>query len=73
MAPTRKLIGFDAETLKALELLARDNGRTLQELPDEAFSDLLGKHHRPRTYQDALHQSQRGEPANENRPPKRRG
>jgi hypothetical protein len=73
MAPTRKLIGFDAETLKALELLARDNGRTLQELADEAFSDLLGKHHRPRTFKDALKQSARREPANENRPPKRRG
>ena len=71
MAPKRKLIGFDPETWQALELLARD--KDLQELADEAFADLLAKHHRPRTLKDALKQSTRREPANENRPPKRRG
>jgi len=73
MASTRKLIGFDEETLRALELYARDSGKSLQQLADEAFADLLAKHQRPRTLKDALKQSTRREPANENRPPKRRG
>src|SRR6476660_7113778 len=46
----RKLIGFDPETLQALELLSSDSGRSLQQLADEAFTDLLSKHHRPRTF-----------------------
>ena len=73
MAPKRKLLGFDAETWHALELLSRDSGKDVQELADEAFADLLAKHNRPRTLKDALKQSTRREPANENRPPKRRG
>jgi hypothetical protein len=54
---TRKLIGFDLETLQALELLSSDSGRSLQQLADEAFTDLLAKHHRPRTFVEALKQS----------------
>lgn len=73
MASTRKLIGFEEETLQALELYARDSGKSLQELADEAFADFLAKHQRPRTFKDALKQSTRREPANENRPPRRRG
>jgi hypothetical protein len=73
MAPNRKLIGFDPEILQALELLSRDSGKDLQALAEEAFVDLLAKHHRPTTFKDALKQSARREPANENRPPKRRG
>ena len=42
-------------------------------LSDEAFADLLAKHHRPRTLKEALKQSARSEPANENRPQKKRG
>jgi hypothetical protein len=56
-ASKRKLIGFDPETLQALELLSRDSGKSVQELADEAFNDLLAKHHRPRTLKDALKQS----------------
>ena len=37
MTPRRKLIGFDPETLHAVDLLARDTGKSLQELVDEAF------------------------------------
>lgn len=73
MAPTRKLIGFDAETFRALEGYARDSGKSLQELAEEAFADLLAKHQVPRTLKDALKQSTRREPANENKPPKRKG
>lgn len=69
----RKLIGIDEETLQALELYARDSGKSLQDLADEAFSDLLVKHQRPRGFKDALKQSARREPANENKPPRRRG
>jgi len=73
MTPKRKLIGFDPETWQALDVLSRDSGKDLQALADEAFGDLLAKHHRPRTLKDALKQSTQREPANENRPPKRRG
>ena len=68
----RKLIGFDPETLRALELLSKDSGRSLQQLADEAFADLLTNHHRPRTFIEALKQTARPVPANENKP-KRRG
>ena len=69
----RKLIGFDAETWQAIDLFSRAGGKSFQELADEAFADLLIKHHRPRTLKDALKQSPRREPANENKPQKRRG
>jgi hypothetical protein len=63
----RKLIGFDDETLQAVGLLSRDTGKTVQQLADEAFTDLLAKHDRPRTLKDALKQSSQRTPANENR------
>ena len=69
----RKLIGFDPETFRALELLSRDSRQSVQQLADEAFADLLTKHCRPRTLKDALKQSSRAEPANENKPQKKRG
>ena len=50
----RKLIEFDAETWLALHGLAVDRMSTLQELADEAFADLLRKHHRPVTLKEAL-------------------
>ena len=70
----RKLIGFDPETKRALDLLARDSGKSLQQLADEAFADLLSKYHRPSTLKEALKQSFRRKrgPANENKPPKPR-
>jgi hypothetical protein len=73
MASKRKLISFDPETRLALDLLCRDSGKDLQALADEAFADLLIKRRRPRTLRDALKQSTRREPANENRPPRSRG
>ena len=70
----RKLIAFDAETLQALEGLARDSMKDMQDLADEAFRDLLRKHHRPTTLKEALRESTRQEPANDQRGgrPKRR-
>jgi hypothetical protein len=61
----RKLIEFDPTTLQALELLARDSVKDLQELADEAFRDLLKKHGRPTSLKDALRQSTRQMPAND--------
>ncbi len=64
----RKLIEFDTETLSALKLLASDRMSSLQELADEAFSDLLKKHGRPTNLKDALKQSLRQNPANDHQP-----
>lgn len=60
---SRKLIGFDPDTASALKLLASDRMMTLQELADEAFADLLKKHHRPTSLKDALRQSLRPKPS----------
>jgi len=53
----RKLIAFDPETWHALNLLARDQMKSFQELADEAFSDLLRKHERPVDLKAALRAS----------------
>jgi hypothetical protein len=70
----RKLIAFDAETWSALDLLARDSMKSIQELADEAFADLLRKHHRPTDVTQALRESARLTSGNEDRQgdPKRR-
>lgn len=54
---TGKRIQFDDETWAALDLLARDRMMTFQELADEAFRDLLRKHHRPTGLHEALRKS----------------
>ena len=61
----RRRIEFDGETWHALHRLSLDSLRSLQELADEAFRDLLKKHHRPVTLRDALRRSIRMQPANE--------
>ena len=68
----RKLISFDPETLQALELLGRDSMKDMQDLADEAFSDLLKKHGRPSSLKEALKQSTRQIPANDGTPNTRR-
>jgi hypothetical protein len=55
----RKRIAFDAETWQALHRLSVASMKSVQELADEAFRDLLKKHHRPATLRDALKQSTR--------------
>jgi hypothetical protein len=52
-----KRVQFDDETWQALGLLARDSMKDFQELADEAFRDLLTKHHRPTDLKSALRQS----------------
>jgi hypothetical protein len=64
----RKLIAFDAETWHALHVLGRDSVKSLQELADEAFADLLKKHDRPVTLKQALRQSARKQAANDPAP-----
>jgi hypothetical protein len=59
----RKLVEFDEETWAALDLLGRDSMKTLQELADEAFRDLLRKYDRPTDLKAALKQSARSSPA----------
>lgn len=70
MPERRKLIAFDEETWAALDLLSRDSVKSIQELADEAFTDLLKKHRRPVTLKEALRQSLRREPANDPEPAK---
>jgi len=64
----RKIIEFDGETFRALQLLGSDRMATLQELAEEAFADLLKKHGRPVTLQEALKLSLRRLPANDSKP-----
>ena len=59
----RKLVEFDEETWAALDLLGRDSMKTLQELADEAFRDLLRKYDRPTDLKAALKQSARSSAA----------
>jgi len=54
-----KIVQFDPETLGALRLLASDSMKDFQELADEAFADLLRKHHRPADLKTALAESAR--------------
>ena len=53
----RKLIAFDDDTFDKLKQLARNRTATIQELADEAFADLLGKHGIPVDLKDALRKS----------------
>lgn len=69
----RKLIAFTPDIWQALELLAMDSGRSVQSLADEAFLDLLRKYHRPTSLKEALRESARRLPANDDSPPKRHG
>ena len=68
----RKRIAFDAETWHALRLLAGDSMKSLQELADEAFADLLKKHGRPVTLKQALKESLCRQPANDPRPSRKK-
>jgi hypothetical protein len=52
-----KRVQFDDETWQGLDLLARDQMKTFQELADEAFAELLKKNNRPVGLKDALRKS----------------
>ena len=66
----RKLIEFAPEIWLALDLLAKDTGKSVQDLADEAFVDLLGKYQRPFSLKEALRESARRLPANDDTPPR---
>jgi predicted DNA-binding ribbon-helix-helix protein len=63
----RKLVELDEETWTALDVLARDRLASFQELADEAFRDLLRKHHRPVGLRAALKASVKTEPGHKRR------
>jgi hypothetical protein len=69
----RKRIEFDPETWHALHQLSLDSMKSVQELADEAFRDLLKKHRRPTTLKEMLRQSARSHPANDHGPARKRG
>ena len=63
--PVRRRVEFDAETWHALHRFSLETNRSLQDLADEAFRDLLKKYRRPMTLCEALRESVRMHPANE--------
>jgi hypothetical protein len=68
----RKLIAFDDDTFDKLKQLGRDQMLSLQDLADEAFSDLLEKHGIPADLKDALRKSAAGSGSDVKRPRKAR-
>jgi hypothetical protein len=67
----RRRIEFDGETWHALHQLSLDSMKSLQDLADEAFRDLLKKHRRPTTLKEMLQASTRSHPANDPHPPRK--
>jgi hypothetical protein len=57
--PINRRVAFNPATWHILNCLALQTGRSIQELADEAFRDLLRKHRRPATLIDALRESVR--------------
>ena len=68
----RKLVEFKPEIWQALVLLARDSGLSLEALAEEAFTDLLRKYRRPLSLKEALEESARRLPANDDAPQDKR-
>jgi hypothetical protein len=53
----RKMIHVATASYDALQTLAREGGRSFQDVIDEAIADLLKKHKRPVTLKDMLRES----------------
>ena len=68
----RRRIAFDADTWHALHQLSLDSMKSIQDLADEAFRDLLKKHRRPTTLKEMLRESARMHPANDGPSDRRR-
>ena len=64
-----KRVQLDDATWDALDLLRRERRRSFQQLADEAFADLLQKHHRPTDLTSQLRKSA-GLPENKRRAPR---
>jgi hypothetical protein len=60
-----KRVHIDTGMLQQVELLGRDTGKSFQELAEEAFGDLLKKHHRAVGLEAQLKASLRRTPAND--------
>jgi hypothetical protein len=58
-AMRRKLVQFDEETWRALDLLRRDQMKSFEEISNEAFRDLLRKYGQPENLKAALKESAR--------------
>ena len=56
-----KRVQFDDEIFAALEAVAQQQGVSFQDLADEAFKDLLKKHHQPVGFKAALKESLGGQ------------
>lgn len=52
-----KRVQFDDDTWEAIEALARNSSKSVQQLTDEAFTDLLKKHKQPVGLKAALKES----------------
>jgi hypothetical protein len=52
-----KRVQFDDETWQSIDAVASRQGQSFQELADEAFKDLLKKHHQPVGLKAALKES----------------
>jgi hypothetical protein len=52
-----KRVQFDDKTWAALDALISEKGESFQDLADEAFTDLLKKHHQPVGLKAALKES----------------
>jgi hypothetical protein len=49
-----KRLKFDRETWNAIDLLARDQMKSVEEITEEAFRDLLKKHGRSADFREQL-------------------
>jgi hypothetical protein len=54
-----KRLQFDRETWNAIDLLARDQMKSVEEITEEAFRDLLKKHGRSADFREQLKLSAR--------------
>jgi hypothetical protein len=54
-----KRMQFDRETWNAIDLLARDQMKSIEEITEEAFRDLLKKHGRSADFREQLKLSAR--------------
>ena len=52
-----KRVQFDEEMWATINLLRQERRRSFQQLADEAFRDLLEKHHRPADLKTQLRES----------------
>jgi hypothetical protein len=67
--PEARKIEAKPEIWHALDALVRDADRSIHDVAEEAFRDLLRKHGRPCSLREALRQSARQHPANDSECP----